>query len=206
MATDQRRIRNILNGDRQAFREFIDDYQRLVGHIVFRMVPNPPDREEICQEVFIKAYQNLGNFAYRCKLSTWIGRIAYHTCLNYLKKRKLLLLEDLPETRGDYAPGANGPDLAPRMERAPAVQPLPDEVIINRETAELLRRQIAQLPPKFRAMITMFHLDEMSYTEIGEVMDMPAGTVKSHLFRARKLLKERLIQQQLPEDRRSKTT
>lgn len=199
MTTDRTRIRKILNGDRQAFRELINDHQRLVGHIVFRLVPNASDREEVCQDVFVKVYQSLGNFEYRCKLSTWIGRIAYNACLNYLKKRKLPLLDDLPDVRGVYPPGANGTDAAPKIDRERGVQPLPDEIIISRETAQFLRREIEQLPPKFRAVITMFHLDEMSYTEIGEIMDLPQGTVKSHLFRARKMLKVRLTQKRLQE-------
>src|SRR4030042_4444550 len=91
-------IERILAGDRVVFKTLVEDYQRLVSHIVFRMVSVKEDREDICQDVFLRIYQNLGDFRSESELSTWIARIAYNACLNHLDKRKLVPLEELSLT------------------------------------------------------------------------------------------------------------
>ena len=88
MDTDQEIINRILDGDTNSFRQLVENYQRLVFHIVFRMIQNQTDCEEIAQDVFIKAYQNLSNFKFESKFSTWIGKITYNTCINFLQKKK----------------------------------------------------------------------------------------------------------------------
>lgn len=95
MQEEQALIQRILHGELDLFRELINRYQRLVSHIVFRMVTNPEDREELCHEVFIKVYQNLSKFQFKSKLSTWIGKIAYNSSINYLRKEKIQLYQDL---------------------------------------------------------------------------------------------------------------
>ncbi|PJF32782.1 MAG: RNA polymerase subunit sigma-24, partial [Phototrophicales bacterium] len=77
-------IQKILDGDTEAFRELITANQRLVFHVVFRLVENPADREDLCQDIFVKVYQNLQRFKHNCKLSTWIATIAYNTAINSL--------------------------------------------------------------------------------------------------------------------------
>jgi len=180
-------IQKILTGDKDAFQWLVEEHQRLVSHIVFRMVSNREDREDTCQEVFLKVYQNLGNFRSESKLSTWIAKIAYNTCLNYLEKRKLPLLDDLPFE--EQSP-----------ESFLEYNQRPDKLTDEREMSALLQAEIEKMPAHFRTILTLYHLDEMSYAQIGEVMRLPAGTVKSYLFRARRLLKERLLAKYQPED------
>lgn len=192
MESDKKRVQQILSGDMNAFRSLIDDFQRLVCHIVFRMVTNETDREEICQEVFIKVHQNLKDFQFKSKLSTWIGRIAYNTCINYLKKKKLPLYDDF--LRNDVQNGKSNSETPKRIADFATSLRMPDDHVISRETMHFVYTEIEKLPPDFRAILTMFHLDEMKYAEISEVMNLPEGTVKSYLFRARKLLKERLLE------------
>ncbi len=192
MESDKERVQQILSGDMNAFRLLIDDFQRLVCHIVFRMVANETDREEICQEVFIKVHQNLSAFHFKSKLSTWIGRIAYHTAINYLKKKKLPLYDDF--LKKDFQNGKLTFETPSSVDGFATTLQMPDDDVINQETMHFIYDEIEQLPPDFRAILTMFHLDEMKYAEIGEVMNLPEGTVKSYLFRARKLLKERLLE------------
>ncbi len=192
MESDKKRVQQILSGDMNAFRSLIADFQRLVCHVVFRMVTNETDREEICQEVFIKVHQNLKVFQFKSKLSTWIGRIAYHTCVNYLKKKKLPLYDDF--LRNDVKNGKLNSEKPDGIEGFATSVRMPDDNVIRSETMHFVYAEIEKLPPDFRAILTMFHLDEMKYAEISEVMDLPEGTVKSYLFRARKLLKERLLE------------
>jgi len=169
----------ILAGDQYAFERLIKRYQKLVSHIVFRMVRNESDREDICQDVFIKVYKNLEGFRFDSKLSTWIGRIAYNGCLNYLQKKRVPLYDDITDEERKFE--ENVADL-----------PGPDQLAAESDISQKLKSMIAELPLKYRSIVTLYHLDELSYDEISGVMNMPAGTVKSYLFRARRLLKEKL--------------
>ncbi len=168
-------VERIRSGDGGAFEEFIRQHQRLVYFMVCRMIPGLTDREDLCQDVFLKAYRNLPQFRNECKLSTWLARIAYNTCLNHVKRnsrgrfRDSKMLEELPD--GELPPDA-------RMEQD--------------ETTAGLRLEMARLPADYRAVLTLFHLQEMPLWEIAKVMGIPEGTVKSHLFRARRILKNRL--------------
>ena len=155
-------------------------YRPLVTHIVYRTVARRADAEDVCQEVFLRVCQGLPEFRFESKMSTWIARIAYNTCINHLQKRREVLFGDLP-----------GNDVS--VEAAPAPCARPDERAERADLAGLLEAEIRRLPPHFRTILTLFHLGDMSYREIGEVMDLPEGTVKSYLFRARKLLRQRLM-------------
>lgn len=172
-------VQKILAGDKHAFRTLISENQRLVGHVVYRMVRSETDREDLCQEVFIKVYNNLGNFRFESKLSTWIARIAHNSCLNFLEKKKLPLYDDLGDDETTFEPVANDADR-------------PDVRLSKNDLSAILKKGIDNLPSQYKIIVTLYHLDEMSYSEIGQTMKMPEGTVKSYLFRARKLLKEKL--------------
>lgn len=175
-------VQRILDGDKRAFRVLVEEHQRLVSHIIFRMVPGGPDREDLCQEVFLKVYQNLGRFRFDAKLSTWIATIAHNCCLDHLAKKRLPLYDDL--AGGETMPEPEAPDTYS-----------PERIVVDGETADRLRREIDRLPPVYKTIVTLFHLDELSYGEIGRIMKMPEGTIKSYLFRARRILKSRLAVQ-----------
>ena len=187
MTDSKLQIERILNGNQTAFRALVEEYQRLISHIVFRMVSTKEDREDICQDVFMRIYQNLSDFRSESKLSTWIASIAYNACLNHLEKRKLVPLEEL-----------NSPEQS--LENFLERHKRPDEITEEKEVGALLENEINRMPATFRTILTLYHLDDMSYTQISEVMSLPEGTVKSYLFRARKLLKERLKLKYQPED------
>jgi RNA polymerase sigma factor (sigma-70 family) len=185
METDRSKIESVLNGNLNAFKAIINDYERLVGHVVFKLVSNHADQEEVCQDVFIKVYQNLSTFKFNSKLSTWIAKIAYNTCLNHLEKKKIQLYDDLDSgsdaQEAGFSENISGDGL------------LPDELVMNKETGAYLKSEIARLPKQYGTILALYHLDELSYEEIGEIMKMPLGTVKNYLFRARQILKERLL-------------
>jgi RNA polymerase sigma factor (sigma-70 family) len=182
-------IEEILGGKTDSFRILIDRYQRLVAHIVFRLIPNLSDREEICQEIFIKVYQNLSTFKFNSKLSTWIGRIAFNACMNQLRKEKIALFDDLRFTGGEDNIKQDHEILAAIR----SGQKSPDTDTEKHDRSRIIQECIAELPAPYRLIITMFHLDELSYQEIAGITGLPEGTIKSHLFRARKMLKENLV-------------
>ena len=171
-------VRRIIAGDKRAFEILISEYQRLVNHITFRMINNPGDREDICQDIFMKVYQNLAGFRQDSKLSTWIARIAYNRCIDYLNKNNIPVIdEEFDET----------------ISGMPGGSVTPEQQLQKGDISDILQKEIALLPVKFRTIITLYHLDEMSYAEIGDIMSMPEGTVKNYLFRARRLLRDRLV-------------
>lgn len=183
-------VREILTGSQSAFVQLVRRYEKLVGHIVFRMVPRSIDREELCQEIFIKVYEKLATFHFRSKLSTWIGRIAYNACVNHLKKKRMPFVGDLGraghEDGDEYA--------APRIAEGNFVSvERPDRHAELVEAREHLQDAMNQLDPRVRTILALFHQDGLHIEEIAEIMQMPEGTVKSHLYRARRHLKNRLL-------------
>lgn len=168
---DQELVNRVLTGDQHATRVLIDQYQRLVVHTVARLIDHDQDREELCQDVFIKVFQNLGNFKFDSKLSTWIVTIAYRLSINFLKKQKKRKSEqDLDKVAFELGTA--------------------DSSVEDRDFARFIHRLIQQMPEQYRTVLTLYHLDGFAYPEIVEITGMPEGTVKNYLFRARKKLKE----------------
>jgi len=186
MTDEHKLIQDILDGDKIAFSELIERYKRLVKHIVNKMIKSSDDRQDLCQDVFIKVYQNLDDFNRQCKLSSWIGRIAYNTSLNHLGKKQAELWDDI------------SPEMS--MDKLPISSRLLDDEIAFEDMAAKIREEIGRLPAPYNVIIALYHLDEMTYQEIGEITSMPGGTVKSYLFRARQLLRERLASKYKLED------
>ncbi len=180
-------VEKILSGKTEEFSALIGEYQRLVSHIVFRMIPKQADREDICQDVFIQIYQNLGNFKFEAKLSTWIARIAYNRCVNYLEKKKTPLFDDLSAEEES-------------IETQSEISIAPHIFTEQQDRSSRLQIEINKLPIQYRTILTLYHLDEMKYNEITEITGLPEGTVKNYLFRARKQLKERLMKKYVVEE------
>jgi len=176
---DRELVERVLGGEKSAFRLLIHQNKRLVGHVIYRLVNNEQDREDLAQEVFLRVYQNLGRFEQKSKLSTWIARIAFNTTINYLEKKRVPLFEDM------CGEGES-------IDSCPARLPTPGDITESRQNGVSLSMEIDKLPVQYGLILSLYHLQEMSYREIGEVMQMPDGTVKSYLFRARKMLKEKL--------------
>lgn len=186
--TERELVEQVLDGDREAFLGFIERYERLVKHVVFRMVDDVQDREELCQDVFVRAYRYLDGFRFESKLSTWLARIARNTCLNHLEKKEIpLYADEAPSTDDDP------PDARVALNRIEDPDRNVAETAIDREQREFVREGIKALPEHYRTALTLYHLEEMSVSQISEVMDNPEGTVKSHLYRGRKKLKDWLL-------------
>lgn len=175
MVDDRALVSRVLSGDMQAFRALIKKHERLVAHMVGRVVKQDEDREEICQDVFMKVYEKLGEFSFQSQLSTWIATIAYRHAINHLRKKKILIV-DLPEHEGALAVYISD-------EKA--------DDIAEQDVEAYIMKMIDALPPQYKAVLTLYHLEHKNYAEIAEITGMPDGTVKNYLFRARQLLKEK---------------
>ncbi len=175
---DAELVQQVLSGNENAFRFLVAKHERLVLHVVGRIIQSEDDIKDVCQEVFIKVFQKLKRFRGESRLSTWIATIAYNTSISYIRKKKKLL-----EHSYDEQPAIiNGEEDAS----------LNQGMIEKEEIKKYLLQTIEELPVHYRTVLTLFHLEEFSYREIEQITGMPEGTIKSYLSRARKILKEKL--------------
>ncbi|MDB5155794.1 MAG: polymerase sigma-70 factor, subfamily [Mucilaginibacter sp.] len=194
-AADKELVEKVLAGDRYAFGKIIKNTEALVAMIVFKMIANSGDRKDLVQDIYLKAYHGLPNFRFMAKLSTWIGQIAYHTCLHYLEKKKLLLLDQT----GD---GEESADLTLERLSNQNLSPSENEIetrLIRKELNNILEKEIDRLPPVYRTLLSLYR-EELSNEEMVQITGLPEGTIKSYLFRARKTLKENIMTNYKKED------
>lgn len=185
-------VARVLKGDTSAFGLIIKNTEKLVAQIVCKLISSPEDRKDIAQDIYLKAWKKLPGFRFESKLATWIGQISYTTCIDHLRKKKLLL------PGNSYVDDKKEDEL--ETHKLQPFDPSDEDTITERELSLILKTEIEKLPPVYKTMIALFHQEELSYEEIGQVTGMPAGTVKSYLFRARKALKNNLLLNYKKED------
>lgn len=173
--SDKLLVEKILSGNTQDFAMVVKNTERLVAQIVRKMVANQEDQKDLVQDIYLKAYQRLPSFKFQSKLSTWIATIAYNTTINYLEKKKIPLC-----------------DIDSVQESKFVLQESVEKGIFKKETAQILNNEINKLPPLYKTLISLYHIEELPNREIAEITSLPEGTIKSYLYRARKILKENI--------------
>jgi RNA polymerase sigma-70 factor (ECF subfamily) len=181
MTEDDELVQAVLARAPGAFERLVARHQKLVWHMVYRRVQHPEDARELCQDVFIRVHEKLGQYRFESSLSTWIGRVAFNVAGRHLEKKKLPMQEAFGEDE----------------EGEPAWQQVSDgfnleAACADHETMQLLQQAIDKLPALQRTLVTLYHLEEMGVSEIAEVAGLPEGTVKNYLFRARAKLRATL--------------
>ncbi len=175
-------IEGCQRGCAESAHELVTAYQDRLHAFVWRMVRRDHDAEEICQDAFLRAFQSIDSFDFAYRFSTWLYTIAYRLCLNLMRKRK------------DYS-GESDFSMVQEDGRCESDDGV-SEGVANSEEAERLRtiiwNSVEELTPPQRATVLLFYRESLSCQEIGEILDMPAATVKSHLHRARNRLKDKL--------------
>lgn len=172
-------VGKILNGNIQEFTVIVKSTEKLVTQIVRKMITNEADQKDLVQDIYLKAYQNLPSFQFKSKLSTWIANIAYNSTLNYLQKKKIPVIE-----------------MDTTLENKLGQPENPEIVFIKTETVEMLNAEIKKLPPLYKTLVVLYHLEELPNKEIAEITNLPEGTIKSYLYRARKILKDNITKNQ----------
>ncbi len=167
-----------LRGDGEAFAELVRRYDRPVYHLAYRTLHDAEEARDVTQEAFFKAYRSLRTFRPEAKFSTWIFSIAYHACCDRLNKRRRF----------------SGEEIQDPVDAAPS----PEHQAIALDEARRLRAAIDALPEKYRTVITLYHLQGQQYEEIAQVLGLPMGTVKTHLFRAKEHLRRMLSEREEP--------
>ena len=195
-SADRHLVDRVLRGENNAFGIIIKNTENLVAKIIFEMITNDGDRKDIAQDVYLKAYQKLPGFKFQSKLSTWIGQICYNTCVDHLRKKKLVLIENTFEKETD-----SSNDLLDMMNTAQGnFDEAVDTFVVGKDISMILKTKIEKLSPIYKTLIGLYHNEELSYDEIGQITGLPAGTVKSYLFRARRELKNYLLLHYKKED------
>ena len=184
---DKYLVEQVLRGDNRAFETIIRNTEHLVAQIVGKMVPVIEDRKDLVQDIYLKTFHHLGTFKFQSKLSTWIAQISYNSCLSWLEKKKPLLPGNLHE--GEDWPGYSTESQQNQSFTASESESL----IFQKEMKSILHEEIKRLPAVYQTLIALFHHDSLSYQELTQITGIPEGTVKSHLFRARKILKENIL-------------
>ncbi len=180
--SDEELVEKVKKGDVDAYEEIVKKYENKVFGIVYHMIKNQNDVEDLAQEVFIKVYKNLSKFKGDSSLYTWIYKITVNLCLDEMKKRKniIYLDEKLEVEDGE-------------LERElPSSDKTQIELYEEKELKENLHKCIGKLPEKQRVMIVLRDIKGFSYEEIAEITSVKLGTVKSQINRARLKLKELL--------------
>jgi RNA polymerase sigma factor (sigma-70 family) len=185
MLTDRQLVDLVLAGDMHAFRCLVEVTQGLVAQIVNKLILMEEDRKDVAQDVYLKAFQHLKGFRFQSKLSTWVGQIAYNTCLSRLQKKQLTIY-------GPPEKAAEGPEDDARSDHFRAADET-DRLLLQKELKDLLEAEIGRLSPIYQTLIGLYHQEELSYQEITAITGLPEGTVKSYLFRARKQLKDSML-------------
>ncbi len=186
-ATDQEVVQHARAGHELAYRELIRRYQRPVFSLIYRMVRDRELAEDLAQETFVKVLNAIDRYRPEYKLSSWVFKIANNATIDHLRKKALDTLSL------DGGPDATTPD---RVE-ATALQvgdtaESPLDELEARELGSAIERAIARLRPEYRICIILRHVEGRPYDEIAEILELPLGTVKTHIHRARAELKATL--------------
>jgi RNA polymerase sigma-70 factor (ECF subfamily) len=182
-AEDMKMIAAALAGNQAAYRGLMKKYHDQVFNVLYRMVHQKDEVEDLTQEAFIKAFASLKNFNGEFAFSTWLFKIAQNNCIDFIRKKKLQTFSiDKPVESKD----------GEMMFEIPDSTYEPDKELIERQRAHLLEEAIKALPPKYRTVIIMRHSEEKDYQEIADELNVPIGTVKAHIFRAREMLNKAL--------------
>ena len=181
--SEEQLIRRAQQGDNSAFEQLLLAHQKKVYNLCLRMAANPDDALDLSQEAFIKAWRALGQYQFEASFSTWLFRLTSNVCIDFLRRKKrqqhvsLTFSDDEDE----------GKELS-----VPDPEPLPEERVIFNEKQAAIRAAMNALPVDFREILQLRVVQELPYEQIAQIMDLPVGTVKSRLARARLQLKKRL--------------
>jgi RNA polymerase sigma-70 factor (ECF subfamily) len=172
-------VKRATDGDQEAFKVLFDKYRQPLHFHILKFVRDKEIIEDLLQEIFSKAFANISSFNPEYAFSTWLYRIATNHSIDYLRKKKLKTLSlDEPIQTKDGVMSIEVEDMSSNT----------DDLIIKKQRSLILKEALDSLPEKYRDIIRMRHIDELSYQEIAELLKLPLGTVKAHIFRARELL------------------
>ncbi len=172
-------VHRALEGDEKAFARLLARYKDAIYFMLLKMVNNRSDAEDLTLEAFGKAFKNLHQYSPTYAFSTWLFKIASNNCIDFLRKKK-----------GMFVPIDNSGEQSDNTDqiKIPSKEPDPEEKLIRKQKAILLRKVVRRLKPRYQTLVELRYFNEFSYEEIAIELQLPLGTVKAQLFRAREML------------------
>ncbi len=184
---DQELVQKALHADQRAYATLMQRYEKWIFFTIKKMVPQPEDAADLTQETFAKAFRRLDSYQPSYAFSTWLHRIAVNTCIDFIRKKRLQtcsldapLLNDESESNYYYITGTD--------------HFTPEEAMIRQQRHQMVRKVVHLLRDKYRRMVELRYFQELSYDEIAQQLDLPVGTVKAQLFRARAAMARHLLE------------
>ena len=177
-------VNRILEGDANAFEQIVEDNEKKVYNLAFKMLSNESDALDVSQEAFLKAYISLKSFRGECRLSVWMYRLTYNLCIDHIRKRSRTQAVALTFVNDDGQEGEI---------EIPDLRQMPEDELFKRETINAVRSAIDELGDEHREILLLREISGMSYIEIAETLSLSEGTVKSRLSRARESLVKKLV-------------
>jgi len=171
-------VKRATAGDQRAYAELMGRYRDAIYYMLLKMVNNASDAEDLTVEAFGKAFKNIQQYAPNYAFSTWLFKIATNNCIDFIRKKKVTHIS-LDHTNEEH-------ERATREVVSSA--PDPEESLMNDQKIKMMRSLVSKLKPRYRKLIELRYFNELSYEEIAEELELPIGTVKAQLFRARELL------------------
>jgi RNA polymerase sigma-70 factor (ECF subfamily) len=172
----------------RALTELLAGYQRRIYTVCLRMVRRPEDAADLTQDVLLKLVENLDSYDGRSKLSTWVIRVAMNASLSHLRKGKVRAERPLDSVR--HGPEGGQPSILEKTARVGGSEPSPAEGVEQNQRRTLVMRALQSLDADTRAVLVLRDVQDLDYEQLADVLDVPLGTVKSRLFRARAMLRE----------------
>jgi RNA polymerase sigma factor (sigma-70 family) len=164
-------VQRATEGDQRAYAELMGRYRDAIYYMLLKMVNNSSDAEDLTIEAFGKAFKNITQYAPNYAFSTWLFKIATNNCIDFIRKKKTSHVS-LDHGNEEHEKATKDPE----------------ESLINEQKIHLMRSLVSKLKPRYRKLIELRYFSELSYEEIAEELELPIGTVKAQLFRARELL------------------
>ena len=180
--SDEELVAKAKKNDRRAFEVLINRHEKMVFNLAYRMLGNREDAEDAAQDSFIRLYHSIAKFRGQAKFTTWLYRIVSNVCLSKLSASaaRQNFVELDAETEAIYSDVSDWKNT-------------PENILLKEESKQIVRELVRLLPPAYRVVINLYHLEGSSYAEIAQILGLPEGTVKTHLFRAREALKKAVL-------------
>lgn len=176
-------IEQAIQGDEAAYKQLLENYRGAIFNLLYKMVRNKEETEDLVQEAFIKAFRALPSFNEEYAFSTWLYKIAINNCIDHMRKKRLKTYSmDKPVQSKDGEVDREFPDTSMS----------PDKQVLHEERTNIIEAAIDELPENYKIAIILRHSEEKAYEEIADILNIPLGTVKARIFRAREMLKKKL--------------
>lgn len=172
-------VKRAVAGDQKAYAELLSKYRDAIYFMLLKMVNNQDDAEDLTIEAFGKAFKSIQQYTPNFAFSTWLFKIATNNCIDFIRKRRggpTISIDHAKENKDETPIHIHSEDLDP------------EETLISQQKIRLMREVVNKLKPRYRKLVEMRYFEELSYDEISEELELPIGTVKAQLFRARELL------------------